>query len=201
MRLDAEEVRDAALRSAGILADKMYGPSVFPPQPPSVTTEGTYGAMTWTTSSGEDRYRRSLYTFTKRTAPFAFGNTFDAPSGEACIVRRDRSNTPLQALTMLNDVTIMESAQALGKHLAQSNGTTEQRIAEAFARCFSRSPNPDELAAVQAFYQKQEQRFASAPESAKSLSGDGPDDTMSVRAAWTAVARALMNLDEFVTKR
>jgi len=201
LRLDAEEVRDAALRSAGILSEKMYGPSVFPPQPPSVTTEGTYGAMTWATSSGEDRHRRSLYTFTKRTAPFAFGNTFDAPSGEACIVRRDRSNTPLQALTMLNDVTIMESAQALGNRLAKSDGTIEQRITEAFVRCFSRSPDPVEVAAVLAFFKKQEQRFAAAPESAPSLAGASPAETVVVRAAWTALARALMNMDEFVTKR
>ena len=201
LRLDAEEVRDAALRSAGILSEKMYGPSVFPPQPPSVTTEGTYGAMTWATSNGEDRYRRSLYTFTKRTAPFAFGNTFDAPSGEACIVRRDRSNTPLQALTMLNDVTIMESAQALGKYLAESNGSIEQRISDAFVRCFSRPPDPEEVAAVLGFLQKQEQRFAAAPESAQSLAGVGPIETVVARAAWTAVARALMNMDEFVTKR
>lgn len=102
---------------------------------------------------------------------------------------------------MLNDVTIMESAQALGKELAQSTRTMEQRIADAFVRCFSRPPTPDEVAAVLAFYEKQEQRFAAAPESAPSLAGNGPAETIPIRAAWTAVARALMNMDEFVTKR
>ncbi|MCX8496529.1 MAG: PSD1 and planctomycete cytochrome C domain-containing protein [Akkermansiaceae bacterium] len=200
LRLDAEEVRDSALRSAGLLSNKMMGPSVFPPQPASVTTEGTFGALTWKTSTGEDRYRRSLYTFVKRTAPFAFANTFDAPTGEACIVRRDKSNTPLQALSLLNDVTIIEAAQALGKHLVETPGTPEQRTSEAFVRCFSRAPSPEELAAVIDFYQKQQQRFTAAPEAAKSLAGDGPAETIIPRATWTAVARALMNMDEFVTK-
>lgn len=200
LRLDAEEVRDSALRSASILSNKMLGPSVFPPQPASVTTEGTYGALAWNTSTGEDRYRRSLYTFAKRTAPFAFANTFDAPTGEACIVRRDKSNTPLQALSLLNDVTIIEAAQALGKHLVETPGTPEQLASEAFLRCFSRAPSPEELAAVLDFHQKQQQRFTAAPESAKALAGNGPAETIISRAAWTAVARALMNMDEFVTK-
>ena len=201
MRLDAEEVRDAALKSAGLLSEKMFGPSVFPPQPPSVTTEGTYGAMNWATSQGADRYRRSLYTFTKRTAPFAFANTFDAPSGEACIVRRDKSNTPLQALTMLNDVIIMEAAQALGKYLLRYEGTPEQRINQAFVRCFSRPATSTEVTAVLDFYEKQVQRFTIAPESAKAISvGEPPESSISC-AAWTLVGRALMNMDEFVTKR
>ncbi len=200
LRLDAEEVRDAALRSAGLLSDKMLGPSVFPPQPASVTTEGTYGPLKWNTSMGEDRYRRSLYTFAKRTAPFAFANTFDAPTGESCIVRRDKSNTPLQALTLLNDIIIIEAAQALGKHLADTPGTHEERVVEAFLRCYARRPDAEEIAAVMAFHQKQQERFTAAPDSAKALAGDGPAESMIPRAVWTAVARALMNADEFVTK-
>ena len=200
LRLDAEEVRDAALRSAGLLSEKMFGPSVYPPQPASVTTEGTYGALGWNASGGEDRYRRSLYTFAKRTAPFAFGNTFDAPSGEQCIVSRDKSNTPLQALSLLNDVTIIEAAQALGRRLASLPGTPEQRIHEAFLRSFSRAPAAVEFSVVMEFYQKQERRFAAAPDVAKQLAGDGPAESTITRAAWTAVARALMNMDEFVTK-
>ena len=193
-------MRDSALRSAGILSGKMYGPGVFPPQPDGVTTEGTYGPLKWTNSTGEDRHRRSLYTFAKRTAPFAFANTFDAPSGEICIVRRDKSNTPLQALTLLNDITILEAAQALGKHLAELPGPPEQRVVEAFTRCFSRPPAPEELAAVLAFHEKQLQRFTAAPELARDLAGAGPAESILPRAAWTAVARALMNADEFVTK-
>jgi Protein of unknown function (DUF1553)/Protein of unknown function (DUF1549)/Planctomycete cytochrome C len=200
-RLDAEEIRDAALHSAGILSKKMFGPSVYPPQPANITTEGTYGALNWATSSGEDRYRRSLYTFAKRTAPFAFANTFDGPTGEFCIVRRDKSNTPLQALTLLNDITILESAQALGKSLVASSASIEQRISDTFVRCLARPPEQDELESLLAFFDKQRDRFTLSAESAKALTGTASDDNLSERAAWTALARALMNLDEFVTKR
>ena len=201
VRLDAEQVRDAALRASGLLSEKMYGPSVYPPQPPSVTTEGTYGAMNWATSTGEDRYRRSLYTFTKRTAPFAFANTFDAPTGEGCIVRRDRSNTPLQALTMLNDVTIVEASQALGKTLAQMQVSNEERINVAYRRCFSRHPTTDELEKVLAFFNKQSARLHAMPETAKSIAGESPSESAVEHAAWTTIVRALMNTDEFVTRR
>src|SRR4029450_2596145 len=112
--LEAEMVSDAALRVSGLLSDKIGGPSVFPPQPPGITSEGAYGPLTWTVSSGEDRYRRGLYTFSKRTAPYAMFLTFDGGSGEACLARREVSNTPLQALTLLNDPVFVEAAQALG---------------------------------------------------------------------------------------
>ena len=95
---------------------------------------------------------------------------------------------------------IIEAAQALGKHLVETPGTPEQLATEAFVRCFSRPPAPEELAEVIAFYQKQQQRFTAAPESAKALAGSGPAETIVTRATWTAVARALMNMDEFVTK-
>ncbi len=90
-------VRDSVLRSSGLLADMLGGPSVFPPQPPGVTTEGTYGELDWSGSPGRDRFRRGLYTFSKRTAPFAMVGTFDGPSGEVCVARREVSNTPLQS--------------------------------------------------------------------------------------------------------
>lgn len=200
LRLESEEVRDTALRASGLLSDKMFGPSVYPPQPASVTTEGTYGALSWKASEGENRYRRTIYTFAKRTAPFAFGTTFDAPTGESCIVRRDMSNTPLQALTLLNDITISEASQALGKLLAETPGTLNDKISQAYLRCFSRLPEPDELAAIAGFYQKQLEKFSASAETAKLVAGDGAAATMEDRAAWTAVSRALMNLDEFVTK-
>ena len=137
-RLDAEMLRDAALNSAGLLSEKLGGPSVFPPQPASVTTEGAYGSLAWNTSTGEDRYRRSLYTYAKRTAPFAMYNTFDAPSGEACVARREVSNSPLQALTLLNDTVLMEAAQTLGKLAAAESGADESRATILFRRCLIR---------------------------------------------------------------
>ncbi len=197
LRLDAEEVRDAALQAAGLLSGKMFGPGVYPPQPSSVTTEGTYGALTWPTSTGDDRYRRSIYTFAKRTAPFAFATTFDAPAGDACIVRRDRSNTPLQALTLLNDVTIMEAAIAFGKKLAVRPGSPADNLEYAFTTCFSRPPATDEAAHLLAFHEKQLAAFNSNPESARELCGA---DATPLAAAWTLLCRALLNMDEFVTK-
>lgn len=197
LRLDAEEVRDAALQASGLLSKKMFGPGVYPPQPASVTTEGTYGSLPWTASTGEDRYRRSLYTYAKRTAPFAFTTTFDAPAGDACIVRRDRSNTPLQALSLLNDVTIMEAAAAFGQTLAARSGPPAETLAFAFQRCFSRAPDAEESAALLAFFEKQLATFQTKPESARELAGKEAAPSL---AAWTLVCRTLLNLDEFVTK-
>ncbi len=113
-RVNAETVRDIMLRISGLLTPKLYGQSVYPPQPDSVSALA-YGGASWPVSTGEDRYRRSLYTFSKRTAPFAAFTVFDAPTGETCIARRNRSNTPLQALTLLNDEMYLEMSRALAK--------------------------------------------------------------------------------------
>ncbi|MCH5375856.1 MAG: DUF1549 and DUF1553 domain-containing protein, partial [Planctomycetes bacterium] len=200
VRLEAELIRDAALRASGLLSDKVGGPSVFPPQPAGVTTEGTYGRLDWKPSTGEDRYRRSLYTFSKRTAPFAMYNTFDAPSGEACVARRDVSNTPLQALTLLNDVVFIEAARAMGAETARCGDSTEQRIAAMFRRVLTRPAEPDEIEALSAFYTDQRARFAAGELDAKAVAGgDAADDAID-RAAWTLVARILLNLDEAITK-
>ena len=197
LRLDAEEVRDAALQAAGLLSNKMFGPGVYPPQPASITTEGTYGSLPWNTSNGGDRYRRSLYTFAKRTAPFAFTATFDAPAGDACIVRRDRSNTPLQALSLLNDVTIMEASAAFGKTLAARPGPPAETLAFAFQTCFSREPDREDSHVLSAFYEKQLASFTANPDAARQLNGS---DATPAMAAWTLVGRALLNLDEFITR-
>ncbi|RYD17762.1 MAG: DUF1553 domain-containing protein, partial [Verrucomicrobiaceae bacterium] len=124
LRIEAEMIRDLALSASGLLSEKLYGPSVRPPQPASVT-EGAYGGMSWKVSEGEDRYRRGLYTFAKRSAPFASFMTFDAPTGEACVARREVSNTPLQSLVLLNDEVFVETARALGKKIAAHPGTAE----------------------------------------------------------------------------
>ena len=199
LRLEAELIRDAALRSSGLLAAKLSGPSVFPPQPPNVTSEGTFGAFPWKPSEGLDRYRRGLYTFTKRTAPFAMFNAFDAPSGEACIARREVSNTPLQALTLMNDVAFVEAAQALGRALASQAGTAEARATSLFRRCLTRPPSEEELTLLVKFYHAQKQRFVNKELDAVALAGPGDGD-VNERATWTSMARAVMNLDEAITK-
>jgi Protein of unknown function (DUF1553)/Protein of unknown function (DUF1549)/Planctomycete cytochrome C len=199
VRLEAELVRDSVLRASGLLSPKIGGPSVFPPQPASVTSEGVYAAKEWSESKGEDRYRRGLYTFTKRSAPFAMFNTFDAPSGEACVARREVSNTPLQALTLLNDVVFTEAAQAMGKLLATRGGTVGERMEFAFRRVLTRPPTEEEVTTLVKFFESQKQRFTSKALDAAKLTGPGEGD-LNERAAWTVVARALFNLDEAITK-
>ena len=180
-RLDAEVIRDSSLLAAGLLSFKMGGPGVYPPQPASVTSEGTYGQIQWKPSEGEDRYRRSLYTFIKRTAPFAMATTFDAPTGEACVARRDVSNSPLQALTLLNDAMFMEAAAALGKAAQALPENDDARITFILRRCVTRPPAPEEVALFRGFLQ------------ARRASG------LDAKAVWTAIARAALNLDESIT--
>lgn len=180
-RLDAEIIRDGALAAAGLLSGKMGGPGVYPPQPASVTSEGTYGRIDWKASEGEDRYRRSLYTFIKRTAPFAMATTFDAPTGEACLARRDVSNSPLQALTLLNDEMFMEAARALGAKAMTAAADDDARLTFILRRCVTRPPAVDELATMKTFVGAQRAR------------------KVAEKDVWTAVARAALNLDESIT--
>jgi hypothetical protein len=199
LRIEAELVRDSVLRISGLLSPKVGGPSVFPPQPAGVTSEGTYGGLPWTVSAGPDRYRRGMYTFAKRTAPYAMFNTFDSPSGEACVARREVSNTPLQALTLMNDTVFVEGSQALGSQMAAIAGPAEERLTKLFRRCLVRPPTGDELQLLNEFLARQQARIASGELDASKVAGAG-DGTAADRAAWTTVARALLNLDETITK-
>ena len=180
-RLDAEVIRDSALKAAGVLSLKMGGPGVYPPQPASVTSEGTYGKVEWKTSEGEDHYRRSLYTFTKRTAPFAMATTFDAPTGESCLAKREVSNSPLQALTLLNDQMFVEAAQAMAKQVMAESQSDDERLQNIFRRVATRPAAPDELAMLKTFLQKQRER---------KVEGE---------VLWSDVSRAALNLDEAIT--
>jgi hypothetical protein len=200
-RLDAEIVRDAALEASGLLSEKVGGPSVFPPQPPGVSTEGAYGALKWNVSTGDDRDRRGLYTFAKRTAPYAMTLTFDGPSGEECLARRDRSNTPLQALTLLNDTVFMECARAMGREVIGAGDSIPDKVEFLFRRCLTRRPSEQERARLVQFYNAQLARFKAGELKPADLLGDStissrPDE----QAAWTALARVLLNLDEMITK-
>jgi hypothetical protein len=199
-RVEAEIVRDAALKASGLLSGKVGGPSVFPPQPPGVTTEGAYGELKWNVSQGEDRYRRGLYTFAKRTAPFAMSATFDGPSGEACLARRDRSNTPLQALTLLNDTVFLECSRALGKLAAELSGSPDGRVNSLFRRCLTRPPTEPERERLVHFYETQLDRFNRGELSAAAILGHTEAKHPNDQAAWTALARVLLNLDETITK-
>jgi len=197
-RLEAEMLRDAMLQASGLLSPKMYGPGVFPPQPKSVSALA-YGNYQWKPSTGEDRYRRSLYTFSKRTAPFAAFTVFDAPTGENCIARRDRSNTPLQALTLLNDAMFLEMAQALAKQAMKQHPDSETHCATAIFRTFlTRPPTTKEQTKMLAFVHEQQQRLTQGDLAAEQINGDKNKDIQ--LAAWTMLARVIMNLDEAVSR-
>ena len=206
VRLEAEVIRDSALMAAGLLSAKMYGPGVRPPQPEGVT-ESAYGGAKWQASGGDDRFRRSIYTYQKRTAPFAFTTTFDGPSGEACIARREVSNSALQALTLLNDPMFVEVAQSLGKTVLAAGADDATRLRELARRVLSREFDADEQRAMTDFLHMQRQRLAAGELDAVKLAGgtaqaptESSGDAVEL-AAWMLTARAVMNLDEAVVKR
>lgn len=206
LRVEAETVRDSALAVSGLLNRKIGGPSVYPPQPKGVTSLA-YGGPSWPTSKNRaDRYRRGLYTYWKRTAPFAMATTFDAPTSEEACVRRARSNTPLQALTLLNDRVFMDVAQHLARRVLKDDSISDaERVRRLYLLCLSRYPDDFEEERVLEFIKEQRRRFATSPESVSEISGlDARNpfmpDATSETAAWTLVCRAMLNLDEMVTK-
>src|SRR5438309_5493473 len=155
-RLDAETVRDQALGLSGLLSRKRHGPSVYPPQPPGLWQAAFNGQRTWATSTGEDRYRRGLYTFWRRTIPYPSMATFDAPSRETCSLRRIRTNTPLQAFVTLNDPVYVEAAQALARRIVKEGGSSPQeRAAFVLKLCLVRPPNQAQVDSLLALYQSE----------------------------------------------
>lgn len=197
-RLPGETLRDAALAASGALTRRIGGPSVFPPQPKSVSGLA-YGGFKWTPDSDEDRYRRSLYTFAKRTAPFAAYMVYDGVSGEQCVARRRRSVSPLQALTSLNDTMYVELAQRLAERVLATDDTAfEARLDWVYRWALARAPESEEVAAIRAYYQEQRARLESGALDARKIIGDS--ETAIELAAWTLVSRAVLNLDEWLTK-
>lgn len=191
LRVPAETVRDASLSISGLLSSKVGGPSVFPPQSERVSMEA-FGSNLWKVSSGEDRYRRGLYTFIQRTSPFAQGITFDAPSPQKLCTRRDRSNTPLQALTLLNDPAFFEMAGAFAQRIVNQGGTSDtERARFAIHLALARPANTHEM-----------QRIKRHIEELRNVaSGDGHGKgQLSEIDIWTDVASVLLNLHEFVTR-
>jgi len=205
-RLGAETIRDQALALSGLLARKLKGPSVYPYQPQGLWRAAFNGQRTWPASQGEDRYRRGLYTFWRRTVPYPSMQTFDAPSRELCTPRRIRTNTPLQALVTLNDPVYVEAAQGLARRLLREGGpTTKDRVRFGLQLCLSRPADPQRVAVLVDLYDRQLEHFRGQPESARQLATDprGPLpaelDAAEV-AAWTVVANVLLNLDGVLTK-
>jgi hypothetical protein len=205
-RLDAEMVRDQALALSGLLSRKLGGPSVYPRQPDGLWRAAFNGERTWATSTGEDRYRRGLYTFWRRTVPYPSMATFDAPSRETCTVRRIPTNTPLQAFVTLNDPVFVEASQALGRRLmSQSVKTVADRVRYGLRLCLARPPADQQVTALVDLYEKELAHYrgdaADATKLATEPLGPLPDGINAAEAAaWTSVANVLLNLDGVLTK-
>jgi hypothetical protein len=204
LRLDAEIVRDNVLAASGLLSRGLGGPSVYPPQPEGIY-QFTQVQRAWKTSAGGDRYRRGVYTFFQRSAPYPALTVFDAPDGTSSCTRRVRSNTPLQALTLLNDQAFLELAQGLARRvLREAPPGDRERLDYAFRLCLARAPSPAEASRLEQYYLQQLTEYRAAPGDAKHLLGSAgalpPEIDRPQLAAWTTVARVLLNLDEFITR-
>lgn len=204
LRLPAELIRDSALVASGLLNREIGGPSIRPPQPAGVSELTYAGAAKWVESTGPAKYRRGLYIWFQRTSPYPMLMTFDSPDSNVCVVRREQSNTPLQALTLLNDTVFVELAQALAKRiLTERNGDpVSDQIEYAVLVCLGRQPTTAERNRLMAVFTDFRELATKDPRAAQKLAGPtSPSSTpVADAAAWVALARTLLNLDEFVTR-
>jgi len=206
LRVDAEMVRDLALSTAGRLNDRTHGPSVFPPLPPGIIELAFVDVINrgpWRVSTGGDRYRRGLYTFFQRTSPYPMLSLFDAPDSTVSCTRRERSNTPLQALTLWNDPVFVECARFLANQLVDTRPSSDDAGIEfLFVRMLSRKPADADRHDIQTLLTASRSAFRQNPELAAELTGRSSDGQASLieRAAWTSVIRTILNLDEFITR-
>ena len=199
-RLEAELVRDVYLAASGLLARHLGGRSVYPPLPQGVTQLG-YGRRKWPESEGADRYRRGLYIFFQRTVPYPMLTTFDAPESNVTCIERRRSNTPLQALTLLNDPVFHECAKSLGARVdEQAQGDVSAGVRQLYLLAVGRRPSEGEAAAVRALYKDVEQLYRDDVKQAENVVGRSESSDVVRRAAWMAVARTILNLDEVIVR-
>ena len=209
LRVEAEMVRDIALQASGLLHEEIGGPSIFPRVPEGLFALSYMPVDFWKTATGPERYKRGLYIFRRRSMPDPVLSSFDAPTGESACVRRATSNTPLAALTSLNEVTFVECAQALAMRTLKEGGPTdESRVAYAFRLCTGRTPKREEIEEILKLMEVAKQRVAEGWLAARDLAGGDanklpalpPNINPAQAAAWTAAARVLLNLDETITK-
>ena len=202
LRVESEIVRDLALSASGMLAPAIGGRSVYPPQPGGVYAF-TQTKKSWKTSTGDARFRRGMYTFFYRSAPHPMLSNFDTPNFQAVCTRRERSNTPLQSLNLANDPAMIEIARGLARRvLSEDHGGGGAGIKRAFELCLSRPPTGEEAARLAVYFRQQQRAYQSDAESATAIA---PSDLPAhidpaAGAAWTALARVLLNLDEFITR-
>lgn len=203
-RLSAEMVRDESLAAAGLLSKKIGGPPVMPPQPDGLW-RSTYNGQKWVNAEGEDRFRRALYTYLKRTTPYPSMTTFDGGSGEVCQIRRIRTNTPLQALVTLNDPVYLEAAGALAAAMVAVDGDSSVKATAGLRRALIRPLYDGEILPLIKLHQDAAQEYSALEQEATTLiksAGTKTPDGMSNAdyAAWIVVANTILNLDEFLTK-
>ncbi|MGK0190177.1 MAG: hypothetical protein ACI9R3_005997, partial [Verrucomicrobiales bacterium] len=206
-RLQGEFIRDGALAVSGLLVDDVGGPGVKPYQPDGLWNEVSLdGGLRFKADKDEGLYRRSMYTYWKRSAPAPSMTIFDAPSREKCVVMRDRTNTPLQALVTLNDVQFIEAARVLAERLLKDESADfSTRVIQAFRLAVSRPPSVEEMATCQRVFQHQLASFKADPSAAEKYlaAGEAPRDSEldpSDHAAWTVLVNMILNLDEFLTR-
>ncbi len=201
LRFTSDQVRDVTLAVSGLLQDRVGGLSVFPPQPDEVMNEGFY-QHGWKASEGADRYRRAVYTWIARLSPFAQNVTFDAPPTNAICTRRDRTNSPLQALTLLNDPVFFDAAKGMSRRvLTETNGDTEPGVTQLFRWSLGRSPSDHERTVLANYYATQLAALKERPETVEKLAPDVVDAARRIeQAAWTSTASVLLNLHEFITR-
>lgn len=207
LRLDAETIRDSALAVSGLLEPQLGGPSVFPYHPPGLWQEINNRpgySRVYKQDQGDNLYRRSLYTFWKRTVPPPSLATFDAPGREYCVVRRSRTNTPLQAFVMLNDPQFVEAARHLGRRMLEKQGTDDERLQHGFMIAFARPASDNELRILLQTLAERRIKYAADPEAATAILSVGdtpmPEENLGEHAAWATIGRILLNLSEFITK-
>ncbi|HWE03467.1 MAG TPA: DUF1553 domain-containing protein [Tepidisphaeraceae bacterium] len=204
-RLEAELVRDQALTLSGLLSDKMFGPSIFPPQPDGLWQAAFNGERTWPASVGSEKYRRGIYVFWRRTVPYPSMSAFDAPSREVCTLRRVPTSTPLQAFVTLNDPVYVECSQALARRIVREGGDSpEAKAAYGLRLCLGHPPEAGQVDRVVSLYRSQSDHYRADPADAKKMAtepiGPLPDGTSDVDlAAWTVCANVLLNLDGVLT--
>jgi hypothetical protein len=198
VRLSAEQVRDQALACSGLISSKMYGPSVMPPQPDKIW-QSPYSGESWVVSEGEDRYRRGVYTYWKRTAPYPSMTTFDAPSREFCQSRRILTNTPLQALVTLNDPVYLEAAEKLASTMKRRGKTPEQQLTAGYRLLTFQPIEQKSLNVLLKIYKEALNAYKSKPSEVDSILIYGKEKSPEL-AALTISANVLLNLDNVVTK-
>jgi len=203
-------IRDIALAASGLLNERLGGAAIFSPSPAFLyLPPASYGPFTWTEETGPDRYRRGLYTFRRRSTPYPMLTNFDTPNADFACVKRTRSNTPLQALTTLNEVVFLECARSMAMLTLTEGGTDDEaRLSFTFRRCVSRSPSDIERNAIVKLLNQQRTKFSAPDAKPWELAAADPSKppelpsgaTASDLAAWTVVSRVLLNLDETVTR-